>query len=233
MKLPVVKEQFLNSKGKLFKLVREIRFEHNLMQIGELVNESVNKVDEEDGVYIYRDYSNKNKAYRIYKQFAQYGFDGNKDEHLIEELQKRNIPSLHFPTGVVTLDGKVKGQEIEYFNNSVSLDKYFSSNPGISKIIECYKQVLLKLRLMVEKGIYYQDIKSENFIVDVNTGEVNVIDFDKYFIAFDTEDELPIIFEKVTNMINGLNKTVGISMIDKYDSFCEYDDILEKIKKIS
>ena len=42
-----------------------------------------------------------------------------------------------------------------------------------------------------------------------------------------------LVSNTTINVINGLNKTVGISMIDKYDSFCEYDDILEKIKKIS
>lgn len=106
----ILNDNFTNIKGKYFEGVKELAFtKENLYgNIDKFVNEDYNLLN---GVYIYKDFNNKNIGYKIYKEFMAYKFNGYRDDELIYNLIQRskNIKLTEMPIGVVTIDGKIIG----------------------------------------------------------------------------------------------------------------------------
>ena len=89
----VINENFIDKNGKKYDGVTEKAFEKGeLFDIGKFKHQTErekNVFGKENGVYIYQDIENDNLAYRIYDEFAEYGFNGYHDDVLIYELNKR------------------------------------------------------------------------------------------------------------------------------------------------
>lgn len=213
----IIKENYINKNGCIFSNVKEIAFEkENLFgNLGKYITESSLKEDDDIGVYIYQDYKNPNIAYRIYKQFAEYNFNGYSDDKLIEKLQlsQKNITKTLFPTGVVTLDRRIIGQEIPFYCNSVTILEYIKNSKDIDPI-STYIQILDILKELLENDIVYLDVHSRNFVIDLITKKINLIDFDYYYMRFDKYIKIQI--ENYRKMINYLNEILNITNIVGY-----------------
>lgn len=240
--MPVIQESFIDKNGKLYDNVRDIQYnKENLYgNLGTFVAETKKEDNvwlnnEEDGVYIYQTYHNPNIAYRIYKRFAEYNFNGEKDEVLINELQKRQnlIKLSKFPTGVVTKDGNIIGQEIPYFQNNINLMELFKFHNNYD-VFNIYLQVLDILKEMYDNGILYFDNHAKNFMIDPNNTEtVNIIDFEHQYVKFDewSKYDLNTLFDNYANMINILNK---INELDfKLGKFIKTNNFLDTYEEIS
>jgi len=236
--IPRTENMFTNIKGITFENVREIAYKKGQLysNLGRYIVETKYEpslfFDEdtslETGVYIYQSYDNPNVAYRIYKEFADYGFDGYGDDKLIQELvvRQHNVFLSKFPTGVVTLDGKIIGQEIPYFHSSVvlfecTIDSFKDKNP-----INVYKKILEILKELFDNGITYLDVHSRNFMLDLSSldEKIDIIDFDSQYIKFDDNSlySLEKLFSNYSRMINFLN--TKFSIVDIVDSFIEVDN---------
>ena len=81
---------------------------------------------EDDGVYIYQTKENPRIGLRIYKPFADTGFNGYGDERLLSELAKRQetVRLTEFPIGIVSRNGYVIGQIIPYYEEGITLQSY-------------------------------------------------------------------------------------------------------------
>lgn len=254
---PTIRKGFKNSNGIIFNDLREVAHTKNSIatNLGIFITETeyndeyieFNPIDSElEGVYIFKDRVKQNVGYRIYKEFSECRFDGYKDDHLVSELieRQKEIKYTDYPTGVVTLDGRIIGQEIVYYDNSVNLEDFcFSGNKIIEKLepTKIYMTILKSIKEQYEKGIYYLDGHPKNFIIKLDLLEdkncnyediVKMIDFRYDFMFFDTiaDDRKKIIFRNLICSINYLN--MKFNLIEKTgmmeNSLC-FNEIEEKI----
>ena len=238
-----IKNRVVNIKGKEYT-IREISIDKKeLLNIGNFFAETKREKSEffgdEDGVYIYQSYLKPNIGYRIYKEFADYGFDGYDDDKLIARLSEKQkyIKKSNFPTGILTLNGKIIGQEIKLFLNHQDANVYSMEN---RKIIPTYiyRQILDILKEMYDSNIAYLDGHSKNFVVNRNSGHVQIIDFEWDKMEFDTITESSNwkIFNNLNSLINSCNENYEINDIldiAKLNSFDEaYQYLLESEDKL-
>lgn len=246
--IPKVKEGFTNQNGIYYDKVREIAYNRGELagNLGKFITESHldsdieydDKVEKDNGVYVYQSYSNPNVAYRIYKSFAEYGFNGNRDDKLIQQLREREseIKLSKFPTGVVTLEGRIIGQEIPYYPNKITLHQLFEKYKDINPS-QIYKIILDILKELYDNEIVYTDNHSKNFMINPeNISDINIIDFDAVYIKFDPQSDVykNLLFRNYFNTINFLNKMLEISHITGELSITDnFDDAYEQINQMT
>lgn len=246
--IPKISDTFTNIKGQTFTNVREIAYKKGELygNLGKFVAEThydpslFFEDDLEMGVYIYQTYNNPNLAYRIYKTFAEYKFNGYDDDILIQKLIERSgdVSLVNFPTGVVTLDGRIIGQEVPFYPNStvlstIDINMLIDNNP-----VDIYKKILAILKELSDNGIAYLDIHANNFMVNLlSMQKVDIIDFDLRFFEFDEESKLKIE-EQLFNyrkMIDTLNKKFNIIDItgetEPIFTFAEVFELLDDMNK--
>ena len=195
--------EFNEYSGRIFK-VKNIVHPNNAgcYNFGEFIRSSHNDTSrewssDEDGVNIYRDKQNPQIGYRIYKglmlfleDFEFYG--GLGDPKMIEELivRQSNIKLTEFPTGVVSINQYPIGQEIPFYNGYQTLREFshsISSVEGKETVLpKVYIKILLSLKELIENEIYYSDVHSGNFLVNVNDFDIDtrIIDFDSGLVSF-------------------------------------------------
>ena len=235
--IPKVKQGFTDNKGNFYPNIREIAYEQGKTygSFGTYIGESGRKLFSDDemisGAYVYRSFIDPSKVYKIYKDFLNYQFYYDMDAKFISELQERskNIKLSKFPTGVVTVDGKVIGSEVP-FVDGITLKEYAVNNTKNILPTKIYIQTLDVLKELYINKIYYLDIHSKNFIIKDNS--VNLIDFEDLFIRMDnvTVSEQKLIFIYLKKMLEELNNSFGIS--DKIGTIDDFDDAYEKVYKL-
>ena len=246
---PQIRNSFTNIKGQTFDSVKELSFKKGELfgNLGRYITESHHEVsdfaydiyDSHFGVYIYQDYKESNLGYKIYKDFAEYNFNGYGDDKLIQKLQERQkyIYKTEFPTGVVTLDGKIIGQQIPFYPNCVTLLDYIKTNININPV-DIYIKVLQLLQELFLNGIIYLDIHSRNFMIDLSSLDVKLIDFDSCYIQFDDTNLLKrqlCNYRKMVIFLNDILNTSSITgvfkEVDNFDSCFEQLNEMSKILK--
>lgn len=234
----IIKDSFVDIEGNHYQNVREIAYikDELFLNLGEFKNETL-YIDSnfsptyffKEGVYIYKSYYDNTKALRIYKNFADYGFNSTTDAGMIQKLQTRQKKILltNFPTGVVTLNGKIIGQEMLYYDGYITLYEYCKSISYQEK-----KSLIIKvIKILIElesQGIFYKDIHLRNFLIDSNSLKIELIDFDSYFISFDKDGiyAYKYMINNLNNMLKKLEPTLNISYqdINKIEQFLVYID---------
>lgn len=243
--MPIIREGFTNISGKHYDKVREIAYKK-----GNLFCDGVRLVAEtkyEDnmffdssfnltnGVTIRQLCANPNVAYRVYKSFADYKFNGWFDDKLIQKLIERQekIKLSKFPTGVVTMDGYIIGQEIPYYPDDITLYEYFTKYQDVD-YIKVYRAVLEVLKEMYDNGIIYTDSHAKNFMINplLDDIKIDVIDFEYERVKFD--DDLKYcekhFFNNYITMVNRLNMLCGLYFIvGEMQYVMNFDDIYEQL----
>ena len=241
---PKICEDFTNRKGIHYDRVRESAYRRGELagNLGTFVAETKHEHnmffdsshDLTSGVYIYQSHSDPMVAYRIYKSFADYGFNGYNDDILIQKLRERQekIKLSRFPTGVVTLNGNIIGQEIPYFPDKITLYKFFLEYKDISPV-KIYRAVLEILNEMYDNGIIYLDNHPKNFMVNpANSDSIDVIDFDESYVKFDNDSETlrRQLFDNYKVTVDGLNRICGIdSLVGKFESMATFEDAYKQL----
>jgi len=238
--IPLIKDNYTNIKGEMFYNVREISYKKDELfgNLGRLVAETKKENDLTDslnsngGVYIYQSHHNPDIAYRIYKEFAEYNFNGYNDDKLIQKLLERQntILKTKFPTGVITLEGKIIGQEIPYYKNSITLLEYIKQNMYLD-IIDLYINTLEILFELYKYGIIYIDIHSKNFVINPLTQKINLIDFDFNYVKFDDKSLIKKQLYNYKYMIDFLNNVLNISI--KFNKVDTYEQCFEQLNEMS
>lgn len=168
---------------------------------------------------------------------------------MIEELVKRQPKIKHslFPTGVVTLDGRVIGQEIPFFDNAITLsefcNKVINKTTSPKEAIKIHLEILKIMRELYENGIYYLDGHNNNFMVlkgdnhnitdGTNINMIAMIDYSPENIVFDELDEYKKkrLFECLRNYcLSILNYRFGINkIVGPFPYFYSFDELEEII----
>lgn len=248
-KIPVIKDNFTNRNGIYFDNVREIVYKKGELcgNLGKYITETIYDKNnyfvnaEETGVYIYQSYHNPNLGYRIYKTFNEPKFNGNNDDILIQRLfeSQKKLDDIKFPTGVVTLEGNIIGQEMYFFKDDITIFDYFKNNKVNHKDISIiYYKVLEILNKMYCNGILYWDIHGKNFMINPNLKNINIdiIDFDYFKMSFDnniTKTCVNRMFSNYATMINLLNKIIGFdeNIIGEFPVVDNFDTAYKELKQ--
>lgn len=235
-----VKRGFINSKGKEFKNIKNIHFDNTsdlYNNIGSFVLSSKESSSDsiDNGVHIFLDKNNPKLARRVYADYMNYKYTAYNDDELVDLLEKRqkNILLTSFPTGIVTIENKVIGQEIPYYGNSETLLSHFERNKLTKIPTEIYLEVLKILRELLDNGILYKDVHSSNFLIDKDTNVINLIDFDKFLMKFDEDIKYnySTMIENIKfYLISRLNKIIGLDF-ENYKKATNLEELEESIKE--
>ena len=180
-----------------------------------------------DGFYIYQSHYDKNKALRVYKKYAEYKFNGENDEILISKLQDRqsNIKLTKFPTGVLTRENSIFGQEIPFYDDYKTLYHFRENIANVSHLVAIYNKCLQIIEELCQNGVYYTDIHPKNFMV--NNNDVKLIDFEYCQIKFDDSSYNNLIFERITFMFNLINSLLGSDV--RYNCPVNFEEAYENL----
>ncbi len=210
-----IKNYFIDSKGIKYN-IKNINFSEKSNLIGSFGN-LIAETDYKNnpffsssngmGVYIYKSRYDKNRAFRIYKDFADYEYTFHDDAKLILELQSRQekINLTTFPMGVVTIKNKIIGQEIPLFEKYKTLFEYFSNKKNATDLFLIYLKIIEILSELYKAEIFYIDIHSKNFLINPITKHVKLIDFESSSLAFDNKKAYKKMLENLKIMIKELN----------------------------
>ena len=238
-----IKESFVVD-NKVYPNVREIAFTRSNIfgNLGTLMNETDREVKDyfapsrmqinDEGVYIYKSIYDGSKALRIYKCFNDPNFNGFRDEKLISKLQyfQPAVDMTTFPTGVVTLDGKIIGQEIDYFDDYKQLYE-IKDEISLKELLVLYRKCLEIISELHNKGIGYLDIHGRNFLVNDKL-DVKLIDFEPDLVKFEDSHALKVSLNNFYRMINLINERINLNAsYIKPASIEEAKKNLEKLEK--
>lgn len=235
-----IRDFFISSKGIVYPKIREIAFNSSNLfgNLGTLVNETnrevldyfrVSKMDYDDsGVFIYQSNYDKNIALRIYKCFMDYRFNGDHDDELIFKLKslQDKVKYTDFPTGVVTKNGFIIGQEIVYYPEYLTLYE-IKKDLTTTELIEVYKKCLIILSELKNVGINYIDVHARNFLVNEDL-DVKLIDFEYDLVKFNDEIACKKTILYFYYMVNLINKRIGINY--EYEMPSSLDNAFKKLE---
>lgn len=222
---------FINRYGEVFDNIRNIAFklEQNY-DFGILKDETIRSMatlfesydSSQEGVFIYQSEYDINKALRIFKRFRDPEEEGIVEDRLVSRLQRKqdSIKNTDFPTGVVTLDGRVIGQEIVFYPDAVDMNEYYSEGfcDGLMLPTEAYLKIITNLEELYNNDVLYLDIHNKNFMI-LDNGDVKIIDFEHMEMSIDYIDKT--YFDR---MISNLRM-----MLIRTNRLAKIDDFIEKV----
>ncbi len=240
-------DTFTNIKNEKYN-IKEMAFAKNDLygNLGEFVCQTNRDNDcffspddfDTEGVYIYK--RNAQLALRVYKAFAEYKFNGNLDDRLISKLQQKqsNVKLTDFPTGVVTVDHRIIGQIIPYYNDYLTLnDSIYKHMVNEKNILTIYKKIIEILKELEKNNIIYTDNHAKNYMINNNL-DVKLIDFEYSQIGIDDNSGYynNLALMTLKNMINRLNSFLNIDFHIKQEMnldniFNEVSEYELKLKK--
>ena len=239
----IIKDEFKLSYGEVVK-IRNINFE-SLDDFRKNLGESIGISHREDcsdfsldeyGAYVYRSKYDFTKALKIYKDINFYKYTSHSDYKIVSRLQQKqpNIILSKFPTGILTIEDYVIGQEIPFYDNSETLYDCFISSNTKKRPTQFYLDILKILKELCNEGIIYTDVHLRNFMVNKITEFVNIIDFDDGFINFaNLESSYIAMLDNLKNcIVSGLNLINDSDLSYKLDDDFTTAGSLEEIEQI-
>lgn len=235
-----IKKGYIDERGTIYN-VRNINYgnlESARCSFGTFINESRNNKlgysdDEYHGIYLYKSNYDENKALRIYKDFMHYKYVGYTDERIVSELQKRQkfVHLTEFPTGIVTIENSVIGQEIPYYEQYETIRYMFENNKYKNHPTNYYIQILKILKELFKVGITYQDIHSNNFLFRILDEDIKLIDFEPYQVRFDEGKNCHYNFmiDNLKFMLNLLNGFSGLEFNSNFEKTQTLEEVEESI----
>lgn len=238
-----IRDYFISRKGTVYPKVREIAYNsQNLFgNLGTLVNETNREVKDyfrvsslnydDNGVFIYKSNYSDNKALRIYKCFMDYKFNGNHDDELVYKLQtlQSQIKYTEFPTGVVSKNGFIIGQEVPFYPEYATLYEV-KDDLSFKELIDVYKKCLIILSELKNVGINYIDVHARNFLINKNL-DVKLVDFEYDLIKYNDDNAYQKTLLYFYNMVNLINKRIGLSL--EYEMPSSLSNAFKKLELMS
>ena len=233
----IIFNSFTSEIGENFDNIRDIHFSSPgaiLTELGSPIYES-DGFNSPDQVKIYRLPGVADKALRIDKNFLNYWQLYRNDDIFVSMLQDRqkDVSLTEFPTGIVTIENKVIGQEIPFYDKTVTIDtatktrKIATWEDSLSKSLE----ILKIIRELLNAGIIYQDIHAGNFLYNLDTGQLNLIDFDSRFVKFDYHKyAYNSMISNLKTLIELLNKRYRQHFNEDFDNLYRLEDIDDYIQ---
>lgn len=223
-----IKKGYLNKKNEHYD-IRNINFDSRedfSKNAGKFICQSTHNdgvwfdtdYDLTNGVYLYKPDYDETKALRIYKDTLgvcnDYKFTAYDDYKIVSELlsRQKNIKLTDFPTGIVTIENFVIGQEIPFYKNSKNLSEIIHLK-NHKEIIKYYINIINILEELYNNGIIYSDVHAKNFMIYSCNNLLKLIDFDSKYLSIDNEKKhiYKDMVVNLKNMINFINNKININ----------------------
>lgn len=243
-----IKNEYLSRSNNKYD-IRNINFENRQdfsENSGKFICESTHNdgiwqdtdFDLTNGVYLYKPNYDETKALRIYKDTLgvcdDYKFTSYSDHLLVKELlsRQKNIKLTDFPTGIVTIENYVIGQEIPYYQNFNNLSEIIHLKTH-REIIRYYIDIINILEELSNNGIIYSDVHAKNFMIDSCSNLLKLIDFDSTYLSIDNEKDIYMnMIMNLKNMIKYINNQMNINLELNCENLKEVkEEIMVKSKK--
>lgn len=233
-----IKDKYIDERGNVYN-IRNINYEsleEARFNFGTFLTESksykFDSIDSDlDGIYLYKTIYDPKKVLRIYKDYPHYKYISHCDQRIISELQSRqkNIKLTDFPTGVVTIENIVIGQEIPYYEGFETIRNIYQNNKYIKIPTYYYLEILKILKELFKEGIIYKDIHSNNFLYKTFEECIKLIDFEPFEVRFDEgmNCNYNSMIDNLKAMIILLNGFSGI----EFDSNFKKTKTLEEVEE--
>jgi len=241
---PIIKSGYTDSTGRYFANVRNVAFSRK-QNIFEYMGSPI-ITSSSNGYLILNNNDRSDVAYKMSQELINYQQELNYrnfyyavdvNPQMINDLQNRQfrVRNTLFPDGIVTIDGYPVAQVIPYFRDSVTLKVFLEQHDKFVLPLDAYLQVLNNLKELYDNGICYSDIHLENFLVNVKTGKVDIIDFNVEDIYIMDSDNVCYDFCAISlqDMLNNANKSIGIEDEIILNSENPIEDATEKIFVLS
>ena len=156
-----IKNSYKAETGRVFE-VRNINFENledfNRVKqkfIAESSSNGSSSSLNKDGLYLYRSTYDKTKGLRVYKDSNLYQYTHHYDYKIVSKLQQKqkNIKLSKFPTGILTIENKIVGQEVPLYENSITIFDYFKEGNIKKRPTQFYLEILNILKELYKE--YY------------------------------------------------------------------------------
>lgn len=236
----IIKDNFTDSRGQTYN-IRNIHFpnfEDVYGNLGTFVTESHRYANvfsdyTEDGIYLYKSSYDPKRALRIYKDFHHYKYIGHSDERLITKLHEKqpDIRLTEFPTGIITIENKVVGQEIPYYENYETIRNVFENKSNNKIPTYYYIEILKIIKELYECGIVYQDIHTKNLLFNIYDETIKLIDFEPFNVKFDDDRKYGYasMISNLKQLINVLNELSSIEFTSDFKKTNTLEEVEECI----
>lgn len=235
-----IREKYIDERGNIYN-IRNIHYESlekTRFNFGTFVAESkpgkLDSIDDDlDGIFLYKSTYSSKKALRIYKDYMHYKYVGHSDYKIVSELQLRqkNIKLTEFPTGIVTIENSVIGQEAPYYEDYNTIRKTFENDTIKVNPIQSYIKILKILKELFKEGIVYRDIHSNNFLYRIIDEDIKLIDFERFQVSFNEGRgcNYQSMIDNLKYMIKLLNSFKGIEFNYGFKKTQTLEEIEESI----
>lgn len=236
-----IKQGYTNKNNQTYNNIRDIHFEKlgDLQgNVGKLTAVSHEESDDTafikpSSVYIYKSKYDPKKALRIYDDYGHYKYTYHADDKFISNLQSRQskVKLTEFPTGIVSVENIIIGQEIPYYDNCYNILEMFKSKTYKKIPTKYYIEMLKIIKEMYYAGVLYKDIHEGNFLVDKQTEQIHLIDFDDMHTWFDYEKGAA--YEAMVGhfkyLVNKLNKIENIEFLENFSKTKTLEEVEESL----
>lgn len=219
----MIKKGFTDTNGQYYLYVEEHRLnKEGLMNIGIYKTQTTREADSifvedpmefsVDGVMIYQSREKENLGFRIYQRFSEYNFNSLEDAVLINSLMQiqPNIKLTDFPTGVVTLEGRIIGQIIKYYDDYMTLYEKIKLLKNYDELFSIYYKIVAILDELTKNNIIYTDNHLKNFMIN-EKNDIKLIDFESKQINFqNNKSDKDNSLNNLMIMFNRINQLVGL-----------------------
>lgn len=227
-----IKETYIDKSSKEHK-IRNIEFDKENYYFGEKikVQEQHKPISDylENGSFIFKSKENPKRAFKIYEDFKINLSGSFSDLKLVSNLKslQDKVSLTEFPTGIITMDHKIIGQEIPYYEDYISIARYIENNKltkdDLIKVINIFQELL-------KNNIHYNDTHTKNLLINPETRDIKLIDFESQCITIG-EYESTKRYNKF-QIIYLLRELIQKSTIDvTFEDMYDYDTNINKILK--
>lgn len=237
---------FTDDAGRTFSNIRDVHFESledlyanrgTLIAESKFIDPYSSSPDIDTlnlGVDIYKSNYDPKVALRIYKDFIDYKYTSCYDQKMISKLQEKQkqVKLTEFPTGVVSIEGKVVGQEIPFYEGYNTLLSTFMDKKLNVLPTHIYIEVLKRIKELYSAGILYIDIHGKNFLINQNN-DIKLIDFDDKYLSFDEDMKYnyEMVIGYLKNFLQTFNDLSDIKISKEYEKCDTIDQIYDVIEK--
>lgn len=188
------------------------------------------------GTMLYQANYDSKKALRIYPDCSDIPFGGtcHKDDKFVNSLllKQNKIKLTEFPTGIVTLDNYVIGQEIPYYEDYETIKSLFERN-GLSQLpTYYYLKMYMIIKELYDNGIIYSDTHGENFLIKEN--DIKLIDFDENEVSIDDNKKYlnDVALSHIKSMYKNLSNILAFQLNENFFKTNNIKEIGESLEEM-
>lgn len=191
-----------------------------------------------ESTYIYKNPNDSTKGVRIYEDYADYKYSFHIDHRMIMKLQEKQpcIKLTEFPTGIVTIEDKIIGQQIPYYDNYTTIEEVLEDNLSEEIFYDYIRKVIDIFKELSENGILYMDIHSGNILVNLmKNNDVKLIDFENSFMHINEKDhtnsqkEYLRMLKMLLELFKKVSEHYDMELLNMESDFNSIDDLYQII----